>query len=115
MPAAAQARDDRAAHRERAGSHTRPCPPRRASARPPMSCNVLYRSRGPRSGRSRALAALSSALLLGAVGCAAPKRRPVDTAALNRDTPAAAFEYLRAVVGAEQPEAEWKVFSPGFK
>src|SRR5207249_4728741 len=34
---------------------------------------------------------------------------------LNRDTPAAAFEYLRAVVAAEQPEAEWKVFSPGFK
>ncbi|MCC7138175.1 MAG: hypothetical protein IT460_07070 [Planctomycetes bacterium] len=53
--------------------------------------------------------------LVGLAACSTPKRKPVDTVGLHRDTPRAAFEYLRAMVAAEQPEAEWRVFSPAFK
>jgi hypothetical protein len=34
---------------------------------------------------------------------------------LNRATPAATYEYLKAMVGANQVDAEWHSFSPGFK
>jgi hypothetical protein len=58
---------------------------------------------------------MSLAGMLVVAACATPKRKEVTQVGLNRDTPVATFEYLRAMVAAEQPEAEWKVFSPGFK
>ncbi len=47
--------------------------------------------------------------------CSTPKREAVRDATLNRETPRAAYEYLKAMVRAEQPEAEWNAFSPAFK
>ena len=49
------------------------------------------------------------------LGCAGPKARPVTQIGLSRDTPEKAYEYLKAMVAANQVEAEWQAFSPGFK
>jgi hypothetical protein len=71
----------------------------------------------PRSPSRFALRSLlaSAAALSIVAGCATPRREEVRTVGLNRETPRAAYEYLKAMVRAEQPEAEWKVFSPAFK
>ncbi len=65
---------------------------------------------------SRLVASLALALAAAAAGgCSTPSRRPVTTVGLSRVTPRGAYEYLKAMVEAEQPEAEWRCFSPGFK
>jgi hypothetical protein len=58
-------------------------------------------------------AALVSALLV--AGCATPPHRDVTQVGLHRQTPTGAFAYLKAMVAANQVEAEWHAFSPGFK
>src|SRR5262245_46153613 len=82
---------------------------------PPLAPSPAV-SAGPRYvGNRLAVAAVAVSLAAALAGCATPKRREVNTVGLNRDTPSATFEYLRSMVAAEQPEAEWKVFSPEFK
>ncbi len=62
------------------------------------------------------LLALALALCSAPLGaCAGPKARPVTQVGLSRDTPEKAYEYLKAMVAANQVEAEWQAFSPGFK
>jgi hypothetical protein len=59
--------------------------------------------------------------LLGALGLAATlgacsvKATPVNEIGLDRSSPRRAYEYLKAMVRANQVEAEWRAFSPGFK
>jgi len=43
------------------------------------------------------------------------KSTPVRDIGLDRATPRRAYEYLKAMVAANQVEAEWRSFSPGFK
>lgn len=70
--------------------------------------------RALRDGLVAAALALTP-LTLPLAGCATPKREAVRDATLNRETPRAAYDYLKAMVRAEQPEAEWNAFSPAFK
>lgn len=58
---------------------------------------------------------VAAVLLPPLAACSTPKREAVRDASLNRESPRAAYEYLKAMVRAEQPEAEWNAFSPGFK
>jgi hypothetical protein len=66
---------------------------------------------------SSSAARVATALLLaaGLAACAGPQRREVERVGLSRETPAKAYEYLKAMVEAGQVEEEWKCFSPGFK
>jgi len=67
----------------------------------------------PRTLRGGLVAAVLAFSPLAA--CSTPKREAVRDATLNRESPRAAYEYLKAMVRAEQPEAEWNAFSPAFK
>lgn len=62
--------------------------------------------------RALFIAATASGGLL--VGCAI-RGQPVREVGLNRLTPHATFDYLKAMAAANQVEAEWSTFSPGFK
>ena len=65
--------------------------------------------------RALGLATLILPLGFGPLGCASPTHRPVTQVGLSRETPKDAYEYLKAMIGANQVEAEWRSFSPGFK
>jgi hypothetical protein len=54
-------------------------------------------------------------LAAGALGGCGVKAQPVRAVGLNRHTPRATYEYMVAMVGAMQVEAEWQALSPGFK
>jgi hypothetical protein len=43
------------------------------------------------------------------------RAQPVNEIGLDRSSPRKAYEYLKAMVRANQVEAEWRAFSPGFK
>jgi hypothetical protein len=71
------------------------------------------RSAGRGGGRAALLAAL--VLASGGLGACGVKAQPVRAVGLNRNTPRATYEYMVAMVGAMQVEAEWQALSPGFK
>jgi hypothetical protein len=53
--------------------------------------------------------------LAAASAACAVKSQPVNEIGLDRSSPAKAYEYLKTMVRANQVEAEWRAFSPGFK
>lgn len=64
--------------------------------------------------RLRALFLGPTAAVIALAGCAV-RGQPVREVGLNRLSPHATFDYLKAMVAANQVEAEWATFSPGFK
>ena len=68
----------------------------------------------PRRAVSFLAAATILSLPLALAGCTV-KGEPVRAIGLSRDTPRKTYEYVRAMIGANQVEAEWRSFSPGFK
>src|SRR5262245_36419212 len=67
-----------------------------------------------RVGVPAARSALALVLAMALAGCAV-RAQPVREIGLDRSTPRKAYEYLKAMVRANQVEAEWRSFSPAFK
>jgi hypothetical protein len=58
---------------------------------------------------------LLATLALAASAACSVRAQPIREIGLDRSSPRRAYDYLKAMVRANQVEAEWRSFSPGFK